>query len=143
MKKINEFQIKKYQVVKKIISKDFGKLIRTSAAVRVNQNVSTKVLNGSSTYSFAVSQFNPFVPEKKQVGNWYESFRVGLNMSGGYNVTNQNRGRSTSYTDYNIAGISNVPISSEEERRIQELETILLSPNLTTEERVFYQTELD
>ena len=124
-------------------SKDFGKLIRTSAAVRVNQNVSTKVLNGSSTYSFAVSQFNPFVPETKQVGNWYESFRVGLNMSGGYNVTNQNRGRSTSYTDYNIAGISNVPISSEEERRIQELETILLSPNLTTEERVFYQTELD
>ena len=30
MKKINEFQIKKYQVVKKVISKDFGKLATQS-----------------------------------------------------------------------------------------------------------------
>jgi lipopolysaccharide export system protein LptA len=124
-------------------SKDFGKLIRTSAAVRVNQNVSTKVLNGSSTYSFSVSQFNPLIPEKKQVGKWYESFRVGLNMNGGYSVTNQNSSRSTSYNDYNIAGVSNVPLSNAEERRIQELNTILLSPNLTTTERAFYQAELD
>jgi hypothetical protein len=124
-------------------SKDFGKLIRTSAAARINQNVSTKVLNGSSTYSFAVSQFNPFVPEKKQVGNWYESFRVGLSMSGGYSVTNQNRGRSTTYTEYNIAGVSNVPITTGEERRIQELEIILASPNLTDTERTLYQNELD
>ena len=124
-------------------SKDFGKLIRTSTALRINQNVSTKVLNGSGTYSFSVSQFNPFVPEKKQVGNWYESFRMGLNVNGGFQVTNQNNTRSTSYTDYNIAGVSNEPISLEEERLKQELETLLLSPNLGEAERASLQEQLN
>jgi hypothetical protein len=124
-------------------SKDFGKLIRTSTALRVNQNVSTKVLNGSGTYSFSVSQFNPFVPEKKQVGNWYESFRMGLNVSGGFQVTNQNNTRSTTYTDYNIGGVSNEPISLEEERLKQELETLLLSPNLSEAERASLQEQLN
>ncbi|WP_341227828.1 putative LPS assembly protein LptD [uncultured Arcticibacterium sp.] len=123
-------------------SKDFGKLIRTSGALRVNQNVSTKVLNAGATYSLAVSQFNPFVPEKKQIGRWYESFRTGLSVNGGYSVTNQNNTRSTSYNDYNIAGVSNEPISAIEERRKQELEQLLLSNNLTDEERILYEEQL-
>ncbi|AWV99234.1 putative LPS assembly protein LptD [Arcticibacterium luteifluviistationis] len=124
-------------------SKDFGKLIRTSAALRINQNVSTKVLNGSSTYSLAVSQFNPFVPEKKQIGKWYESFRVGVSVNGGYTVSNQSSSRSTSYNEYNIAGVSNEPITTEEERRKLELEQLLSLTGLTDEERLVYQEELE
>ncbi|UBM58063.1 LPS-assembly protein LptD [Marinilongibacter aquaticus] len=123
--------------------KNFGKLVRTSTSLRVDQNVTTKVLNGSANYSIGVNQFNPFVPEKKRVGNWYESFRVGLNVQGGYKLTNATPSRSTSYTDYNVAGVSNNPLSNTEQQRILELQNYLSQPGLSSEERSVYQKELD
>jgi LptD protein len=99
-------------------SRSFGKLIRTSSGFRVDQNVSTKVMNSSLDYSFNLNQFNPFVKEKNQLGNWYDAFRVGLDLSGGYRVSNDttSRSRSTSYTDYKVVGVENKPLTNEELR---------------------------
>lgn len=100
-------------------TRNFGKLIRTSSGLRVDQNVSTKVLNSSLDYSFGLNQFNPFVKEKQQLGNWYDAFRVGLDLSGGYKVSNDitSRSRSTTYTDYNVVGVENKPLTNEELRQ--------------------------
>ncbi len=100
-------------------SRSFGKLIRTSTGIRVDQNVSTKVMNSSWDYTFGLNQFNPFIKEKNQLGKWYDSFRVGLDLSGGFKVSNDltSRTRSTTYTDYNIVGVSNTPLTNEELRR--------------------------
>lgn len=124
-------------------TKNFGKLLRTSWGARADQNVSTEVFNGSLNYNIALNQFNPFVPEKKKIGKWYESFRVGMNVTGGYRVDNANTSRSTTYTDYNIAGVSNDPITNEEEREITELQNLLLRTNLSDAERAGYQARLE
>lgn len=110
-------------------SKSFGKLVRTSSGFRVDQNVSTKVMNSSLDYSLGFNQFNPFVKEKNMLGNWYDAFRVGLDLSGGYRVSNDitSRSRSTTYTDYNIVGVENRPLTSEELR----LQSLGLSANQT------------
>ncbi|MGL4630880.1 MAG: putative LPS assembly protein LptD [Leadbetterella sp.] len=100
-------------------SRSFGKLIRTSSGVRVDQNVSTKVMNASWDYNFALNQFNPFIKEKNQKGDWYDSFRMGLDLRGGYQVTNDitSRRRSTTYTEYKVIGVENRPLTNEELRR--------------------------
>lgn len=98
--------------------RNFGKLLRTSTGFRVDQNVSTKVMNSSLDYTLALNQFNPFVKEKNQLGNWFDAFRVGIDLSGGYRVSNDitSRQRSSSYTDYKIVGVENRPLTNEELR---------------------------
>ncbi|SOE20976.1 hypothetical protein SAMN06298216_1449 [Spirosomataceae bacterium TFI 002] len=123
-------------------TRNFGKLLRTSWGLRADQNFSTKVFNSSMSYNIALNQFNPFVPEKLQTGKWYESFRTGLNVSGGYRVNNSKTTRSTTYTDYNIAGISNTPITNEEEREITEIQNLLQQRNLSDAERAALQDRL-
>ena len=99
-------------------TRNFGKLFRTSTGFRVDQNVSTKVLNSSLDYSINLNQFNPFVKEKNQLGNWYDAFRVGLDLSGGFRVSNDitSRSRSTTYTEYKVVGVENRPLTNEEIR---------------------------
>ncbi len=99
-------------------TKNFGKLIRTSSGFRVDQNVSTRVMNGNLSYSVGLNQFNPFVSEKKQVGRWYETFRMGLDISGGLQVSNDitRLSRSTTFTDYKVIGVENKPFSQQELR---------------------------
>ncbi len=120
--------------------RNFGKLVTTNSSFRVDQSSSSFTSNLG--YSFGIKQFNPFVPEKKQVGNWYESFRVGLDVSGGVAVTNAISSRSTSYTDYNIAGVDNEPISTVQLKRITELQYLIEDPNLSTEMQNVYRKEL-
>lgn len=110
-------------------SRSFGKLVRTSSGFRVDQNVSTKVMNSSLDYTLGMNQFNPFIREKNQLGNWYDAFRIGLELSGGYRLTNDitSRIRNTSYTDYNIVGVENRPLTSEELR----LQSLGLAANQT------------
>jgi hypothetical protein len=100
-------------------TRNFGKNFRTSASLRVDQNVSTKVMNASTDYSFGLNQFNPFVPEKKQLGKWYESFRVGIDVSGGFQTTNDisYSQRVTTYLDYQIFGVKEQkPLTAQEQR---------------------------
>ncbi len=99
-------------------TRNFGKLFRTSTGFRVDQNVSTKVLNSSLDYSLNLNQFNPFIKEKNQLGNWYDAFRVGLDLSGGYRVSNDitSQSRSTTYTDYKVIGVENRPLTNDELR---------------------------
>lgn len=124
-------------------TRNFGKLLRTSWGLRADQNFSTRIFNSSASYNLALNQFNPFVPEKKQTGRWYESFRVGMNINGGYRVNNSVNNRSTSYTDYNIAGVSNEPITNAEEREISELQSFLQLRNISDAERAQAQARLE
>ncbi|WP_255078988.1 putative LPS assembly protein LptD [Lacihabitans sp. CCS-44] len=120
--------------------RNFGRFVTTNSSFRVDQ--SSNSFRSSLGYSFGVKQFNPFIPEKKQIGRWYESFRVGLDVSGGVSVTNALQSRSNTYTDYNIAGVDNKPLSTTQQRRIEELRNILADPNISTELKVIYQKEL-
>ena len=120
--------------------RNFGRSMTTNSSFRVDQ--SSNSFRSSLGYSMGIKQFNPFVPEKKQIGKWYESFRVGLDVSGGISVTNALQSRSSSYTDYNIAGVDNKPLSTTQQRRIIELKNILADPNISTETKAIYAKEL-
>lgn len=120
--------------------RNFGRFVTTNSSFRVDQ--SSNSFRSSLGYSFGIKQFNPFIPEKKQIGRWYESFRVGLDVSGGVSVTNALQNRSDSYTDYNIAGVDNKPLSTTQQRRIEEIRNLLADPNVSTELKVIYQKEL-
>ncbi|WP_394341950.1 putative LPS assembly protein LptD [Spirosoma pollinicola] len=78
-------------------SRTFGQYVRAGANVRVNQqfgqvNQITGVReNGktdvSTNFNFGVNQISPFAL-KGGTGRWYESFRVGLDVSGSLGVNN-------------------------------------------------------
>lgn len=80
----------------------FAQKIVTSSGINISQNFTTGQVDASANYSVGLNQFNPFVPEKKQIGRWFESFRLGLNVSGGYQATNTRVNSITNYSDYKI-----------------------------------------
>lgn len=121
--------------------RNFGKLFTSTYSFSVSQNNQT--FNSNLGYSLGLKQFNPFVKEKNQTGRWFESFRVGLNVMGGVAVNNTLTGRSTSYSDYNIAGVNNSPYTDEEQRRLNELELLQHDLTLTLEQRQAIKKELD
>ncbi len=121
--------------------RNFGKLYTSTYSFSISQNQNNFTSNLG--YSMGLKQFNPFVKEKNQTGKWFDSFRVGLNVNGGIAATNSITNRSSSYTDYNIAGISNSPYTEAELRRINELNLLIYDLNLTLEERQAYQKELE
>jgi hypothetical protein len=78
-------------------SRSFGQYVRAGANVRVNQqfgqvNQRTGVRENGKTdvstdFNFGVNQISPFAL-KGGSGRWYESFRVGLDVSGSFAVNN-------------------------------------------------------
>ena len=78
-------------------SRTFGQYARAGANVRVNQqfgqvNPKTGIrANGktdvSSDFNFGINQIAPFAL-KGGTGRWYESFRLGLDMSGSISISN-------------------------------------------------------
>ena len=78
-------------------SRTFGQYVRAGANIRVNQQFGqldqkTGVrVNGktdvSSDFNLGVNQISPFAL-KGGTGRWYESFRVGLDISGSFAVSN-------------------------------------------------------
>ncbi len=107
------------------VGRTFAQKVVTSSGINVSQNFTTGQTDASLNYSIGLNQFNPFVPEKKQIGEWYESFRVGLNVSGGYQATNTRVNSITSYSDYKIirqnadgtfSSIEAKPLTNEEIR---------------------------
>jgi hypothetical protein len=78
-------------------SRTFGQYVRAGANVRVNQQfgqidrITQQRVNGktdlSSDFNFGVNQISPFAL-KGGTGRWYESFRVGLDVSGSIVVNN-------------------------------------------------------
>ncbi|GAB2597399.1 putative LPS assembly protein LptD [Spirosoma areae] len=78
-------------------SRTFGQYVRAGANIRVNQqfgqvNQSTGVReNGktdvSSDFNLGINQISPFAL-KGGTGRWFESFRVGLDISGSISVSN-------------------------------------------------------
>ncbi len=103
----------------------FAQKVVTSSGINISQNFTTGQVDASANYSIGLNQFNPFVPEKKQIGRWYESFRLGLNVSGGYQATNVRVNSITNYSDYKIvrenqdgtySSIEAKPLTNEEIR---------------------------
>jgi hypothetical protein len=88
-------------------NRTFGQYMRAAASLRVNQNfgqispVTQKRENGktnvSSDFSFGVNQIAPFALKGGR-GRWYESFRLGLDFSGNYTLTNSLTAIDTSYS---------------------------------------------
>nr|WP_157626886.1 putative LPS assembly protein LptD [Spirosoma luteum] len=78
-------------------SRSFGQYVRAGANVRVNQqfgqvNQLTGVRENGKTdvstdFNFGLNQISPFAL-KGGSGRWYESFRVGLDVSGSFSVNN-------------------------------------------------------
>ena len=78
-------------------SRSFGQYVRAGANVRVNQqfgqvNQRTGIRENGKTdvstdFNFGVNQISPFAL-KGGSGRWYESFRVGLDVSGSFAVNN-------------------------------------------------------
>ncbi|GAB3641816.1 putative LPS assembly protein LptD [Spirosoma arcticum] len=102
-------------------SRTFGQYVRAGANVRVNQQfgaldqVTNQRVNGktdvSSDFNLGVNQISPFAL-KGGTGRWYESFRVGLDISGSISVSNTIR-RQIDTTGLGFPVISNLqPISA-------------------------------
>ena len=78
-------------------SRSFGQYVRAGANIRVNQqfgqvNQQTGVRENGKTdvstdFNFGLNQISPFAL-KGGSGRWYESFRVGLDVSGSFAVNN-------------------------------------------------------
>ncbi|CAG5008951.1 LPS-assembly protein LptD [Dyadobacter sp. CECT 9275] len=88
-------------------NRTMGQYLRGAASLRVNQNfgqISAETgrrengkTNISSDFSFGVNQIAPFALNNPR-GRWYESFRMGLDFSGNYTLTNVLSTIDTSYT---------------------------------------------
>ena len=102
-------------------SRTFGQYVRAGANVRVNQQFgqinqfTQRRENGktdvSSDFNFGVNQISPFAL-RGGTGRWYESFRVGLDLSGSISVSNTIR-RQIDTTGLGFPVISNLtPISA-------------------------------
>nr|WP_077919617.1 putative LPS assembly protein LptD [Spirosoma sp. 209] len=105
-------------------SRTFGQFARAGANVRVNQqfgqvNQRTGVReNGktdvSSDFNFGINQISPFAL-KGGTGRWYESFRVGLDVSGSITINNTIR-RQVDTTGLGFPVITNIPTISAIDR---------------------------
>lgn len=105
-------------------SRTFGQFARAGANVRVNQqfgqvNQRTGVReNGktdvSSDFNFGINQISPFAL-KGGTGRWYESFRVGLDVSGSITINNTIR-RQVDTTGLGFPVITGIPTISAIDR---------------------------
>lgn len=109
---LQEFDVTKYtsNVASSSVqyNRTFGQYMRAAASLRVNQNFGQKVpgqgdkkqngkTNASTDFSFGVNQIAPFALKGGR-GRWYESFRLGLDFSGNYALTNSLTAIDTSYS---------------------------------------------
>ncbi|MCE7042922.1 putative LPS assembly protein LptD [Dyadobacter sp. CY312] len=88
-------------------TRTMGQYLRGAASLRVNQNFGQYVdslnrkvggkTNISSDFSLGVNQIAPFAMNGGR-GRWYESFRLGLDFSGGYAISNSLSVIDTSYS---------------------------------------------
>ncbi|AQG82660.1 organic solvent tolerance protein OstA [Spirosoma montaniterrae] len=111
-------------------NRTFGQYVRAGANVRVNQqfgqlNPITNVrTNGktdvSSDFTIGVNQIAPFAL-KGGSGRWYESFRVGLDISGSIGVSNTIR-RQVDTTGLGFPIISDIPAISQLQRTLDSID---------------------
>ena len=88
-------------------NRTFGQYGRAGASLRVNQNFGQNdpttnrrkngTTNVSTDYSFGINQIAPFAMNGGR-GRWYESFRLGLDFSGSYSVSNTLSAIDTTYS---------------------------------------------
>ncbi len=110
-------------------NRTFGQYVRAGANIRVNQqfgqvNPITNVrANGrtevSSDFQIGVNQIAPFAL-KGGSGRWYESFRVGLDISGSLGISNTIR-RQVDTTGLGFPIISDIPAISQLQRTLDSI----------------------
>ncbi|UTA69269.1 putative LPS assembly protein LptD [Emticicia sp. 21SJ11W-3] len=117
-------------------NRTFAQKFVTSTGLNISQNFTTGQVDANLNYSLGLNQFNPFIPEKKMVGRWFESFRVGFNVNGGYQATNTKVNSITSYSEYKIVrqlpdgsyeSIEAKPLTNEE-IRLRDANPLTLTP---------------
>ena len=102
-------------------TRTMGQYLRGAASLRVNQNFGQidpatdrrtgGKTNISSDFSFGVNQIAPFALNGGR-GRWYESFRLGLDFSGNYALTNSLSAIDTSYSRLGFR-VSNIKVTPE------------------------------
>lgn len=121
---LQEFDVTKYtsNVASSSVqyNRTFGQYMRAAASLRVNQNFGQKVpgkelrqngkTNASTDFSFGVNQIAPFAMKGGR-GRWYESFRLGMDFSGNYTLTNSLTAVDTSYSRLGFVLTNNVDTS--------------------------------
>ncbi|SKC10311.1 putative LPS assembly protein LptD [Dyadobacter psychrophilus] len=121
---LQEFETNKYisNVASSSVqyNRTFGQFMRAAASLRVNQNFGQidpdPAANGrkkdgktniSTDFSFGVNQIAPFALKGGR-GRWYESFRLGLDFSGNYELTNSLTPIDTNSASLGFSIINNV-----------------------------------
>jgi hypothetical protein len=111
------------------ISRTFAQKIVLSGNLNISQNFEKKLFGVSSNYSLNIPSFNPFVPEKKQIGRWHESFRAGLIINSSFQFNNTRLTRIQSYSEYKmyrkdldgiLTAIEAKPLTTDEENLLKE-----------------------
>jgi len=70
-------------------SRNFGQTIRTSLSLQADQNTITKAVNVNNNFSFGLNQFQPFKKKNAVAERFWDGFRLGLDFSGSFGITNQ------------------------------------------------------
>jgi LptD protein len=70
-------------------SKNFGQNIRTSLSLQADQNTITKAVNVNNNFSFGLNQFQPLKKKNAVTERFWDGFRLGLDFSGSFGITNQ------------------------------------------------------
>ena len=72
-------------------SRNFGQAVQSSANLRFNQNIRTNVLTATAGFNVGVNQIQPFKRKSAVTPAWYESFRLGMSLTGSADLTNDLR----------------------------------------------------
>ncbi|MEA5140466.1 putative LPS assembly protein LptD [Arcicella rigui] len=70
-------------------SRNIGQTVRTSVSLQADQNTITKAVNVNTNYTLGLNQFQPFKKKNAVVDRFIDQFRMGLDISGSYGITNQ------------------------------------------------------
>lgn len=81
-------------------SRNFGQTVRTSLSLQADQNTVTKAVNVNTNYTFGLNQFQPFKKKNAVTDRFIDQFRMGLDVSGTYGITNQVALTNRSYNNF-------------------------------------------
>jgi hypothetical protein len=86
-------------------SRNFGQLVQTSSSARINQNVATQEVTAGLGFNIGINQFQPLKRKRAVTPAWYESFRLGMNLSATADLTNVIRPSFANNAGFKVAGL--------------------------------------
>lgn len=81
-------------------SRNFGQNIRTAISTQVGQNTQTQAVTISNTFNAGLNQVQPFKKKKAVTERFLDGFRLGIDINGSYNISNQIAKTEREYDSY-------------------------------------------